>query len=343
MLKGKTNQLIAGLVVAMAASAAQAGPYSAMYVFGDSLSDVGNVATITGGGVPLPAVYTDGTVTGRFTNGSNYIDTLSSMLGLTVSASLAGGTDYAYGGARVNSITSPLDMLGGKTFNQQITAFTSSHVGNADPNALYVLWIGSNDAADALSAAAAGNPGALPAMVSGTLSALGNAIGGLASNGARNFLIPNLPDISLLPIVTYRHSPTFSTAANGLSVNFNTALTHFLASPSFAGLSIAEADVYSLQHAITADPASYGLTQTQLACYSGDPGGAPKLAPGTPTLCTNPTDYMYLDYIHPSAVLHRAVGELAYDALRIPEPTTLSLLFASLGMMGLARRQKQRS
>ena len=44
------------------------GPYSNMYVFGDSLSDSGNDLKIVGD-VPAPDYYTDGPNRGRFTNG----------------------------------------------------------------------------------------------------------------------------------------------------------------------------------------------------------------------------------------------------------------------------------
>ena len=61
---------------------AAAGPFSELFVFGDSLSDQGNVSLLTGGLIP-PNEYTDGTYHGRFTNGLNYIDRLAANLGLT--------------------------------------------------------------------------------------------------------------------------------------------------------------------------------------------------------------------------------------------------------------------
>src|SRR5512144_1683255 len=78
-------------------SAAAIRPYDALYVFGDSLSDAGNLATFTHGAIPLPAFYPDG----RFSNGLNYADDLATRLGLggPLTPSLRGGTNFAWGSA----------------------------------------------------------------------------------------------------------------------------------------------------------------------------------------------------------------------------------------------------
>ncbi|RDH88994.1 MAG: hypothetical protein DIZ77_01335 [endosymbiont of Seepiophila jonesi] len=93
-----------------------ASRFSDLYVFGDSLSDQGNVATITGGLIPPPE-YTDGTNSGRFTNGLNYVDYFSDRLGLPTGSSVLGGNNYAYGGA--HSFTHPLGAFGALSLNEQ--------------------------------------------------------------------------------------------------------------------------------------------------------------------------------------------------------------------------------
>jgi phospholipase/lecithinase/hemolysin len=57
---------------ALPASAATApGAYDALYVFGDSLVDGGNIAALTANHTPNPAL---GYQHGRFTNGYDYTD-----------------------------------------------------------------------------------------------------------------------------------------------------------------------------------------------------------------------------------------------------------------------------
>src|SRR5262245_59792037 len=69
-----------------------------LVVFGDSLSDAGNASLSTGGALPNPALYYQG----RFSDGPIWVDTLAKYLGEpAVGPSLAGGLDYAFGGATV--------------------------------------------------------------------------------------------------------------------------------------------------------------------------------------------------------------------------------------------------
>src|SRR5215831_17334150 len=88
--------------------AAQAAPFTQFEIFGDSLSDNGNAYIATGGTSPAPPFYT----VGRFTDGPDTVpagttgglwhEVLASLLGVPVATPfLAGGTNYAAGGAKV--------------------------------------------------------------------------------------------------------------------------------------------------------------------------------------------------------------------------------------------------
>ena len=72
--------------------------FSSLWVLGDSLSDSGNLFTVSGGTAPDPDYYDDG----RFQNGPNYADLLWQELGFSgeLVPSYQGGTNYAVGGAR---------------------------------------------------------------------------------------------------------------------------------------------------------------------------------------------------------------------------------------------------
>jgi phospholipase/lecithinase/hemolysin len=90
------------ILLAAAAACALAVPASAqtvdrLVVFGDSYADDGNLFQLTG--TPPPAVYPNG----RFSNGTNFVDTMAQILNVPVD-------NFAIGGAFSNNgnITSPL-------------------------------------------------------------------------------------------------------------------------------------------------------------------------------------------------------------------------------------------
>src|SRR5215467_8906961 len=109
-----SGTLIAG-VFARTTSAAKPTtiPIKNMYVLGDSLSDQGNLFQATSeigpafNVPPLPDAnfYFDG----RFSNGEIYAGQLANMLGFTIGPSLAGGNNFAFGGARTayNTVEPP--------------------------------------------------------------------------------------------------------------------------------------------------------------------------------------------------------------------------------------------
>ena len=139
--------LAASLVVASSPGWA----YSTIYSFGDSLSDVGNVYSATGGLVPIPPYYN-----GRFSNGPNWVDDLSAKLGLgTVSPSAAGGNDFAVGGAQTGAtLANPTAFRWLTSTIRCRNSLFSNH--RPEQGALYTLDIGANDIGNALSDYAGG-------------------------------------------------------------------------------------------------------------------------------------------------------------------------------------------
>lgn len=330
-MKPSTRTLLGtfALASALCSPFVYAGPYTALYVFGDSLSDSGNDALITGGLVPSSPPY----YPGRFSNGENYADQLADLLGLPLSASQLGGTNYAYGGARTAYVAAGLPPSA-QSFNQQISGFTSSHA-STDANALYTLWIGANDMSDVLIGAnPAGSPGnSINVAVSGIV----NAIQSLYLLGAENFLIPNLPDLGLVPEVL-AFGPAASAQATFLTQTFNATLANALNSLAPLNLNIFQFDTFSLHQAIINQPGNYGFSNTTQACYDGYVDGSP-LPTGTtpPTVCAAPNSYFYWDFEHPTAAVHQFFAQQMFE--QVPEPSSILLTVLGLGLLGWHQRR----
>lgn len=338
--------LLATLCLTLTASFAEAGPYSAMYVFGDSLSDSGNDLQLTSDPGerqgPIPTYYTDGTHTGRFTNGLNYADLLAADLGLSLTPSMLGGTNYAHGGARSDYVRADVVQYGVLSFNAQLAQYLGGAAGTADPNALYVLWIGANDMSDALtrSLRQGGNPAPIATEMVQTIGDIKAGLEALALIGAQHFLVGNVPDIALTPSVKSIGSPGVSFLAHQTSISFNSALDAMLATFVTPGIDLDVIDAFGIQTAIEQNPAAYGLTNVRDACYTGEVDGSPLPNGGPVTVCANPNQYAYFDYEHPSAAVHAIVADAVIGAL-LPEPDALALVFGGLGMLGFMTRRRR--
>ena len=128
------------------ASAAQAQPFNAVVVFGDSLSDPGNTADLQNRQVPPHLQYPEGT---NFSTNpdwvwTQYVEQFYGGPGEYRSLG-RGGTNYAMGGA---CISTDLDSTTGCSQQGSVQGQMMRHFadgGRADPDSLYIVWGGSND------------------------------------------------------------------------------------------------------------------------------------------------------------------------------------------------------
>ena len=295
-------------------SPATAAGFSQIYAFGDSLTDTGNVFTATGMTFP-PSPYFEG----RFSNGPVWVEVLAENLGVEVESS-------AFGGATTGD-RNTFDVLlpGLPGLEQQIDNFVAATNSMAEPNALYTIWAGANDYLPT------DNPTFMPFDTPDvTLSNIQTAVDDLVGIGARKFLVLNLPNLGELP----RTSGSLdgicpldeqfdSDCLNDLTTAHNDGLSSLFTSLSPGG-EITLIDVNSLFDNAIANPEQFGFTNVTEACF---------IITVPTSLCSNPDEYLFWDNQHPSKKGHRLVGELAFRALTVPEPTsTLGLL--ALGSLG---------
>jgi phospholipase/lecithinase/hemolysin len=308
------------LFAAVAFSTAKADTFNAMYVFGDSLSDVGNAYIATGGTMPASPPYSNG----RFSNGNIWVQDLATQFNLpAVQASLAGGNDYAVGGATTSS-------TGVGNLGWQLSQFAAANPV-ANPNGLYMIWIGANDV-DGIVASHSPTPQTAAQAVVATID---SAIQTLVGEGAHNFLVVGVPDLGKVPGAIENGPPT-EAATSALSQYFNSALAASLNTvPGEPNITFM--DTYSLMDNVVNDPSAYGLTNVDTPCLSVD-------AQNQPLICSNPNQYLFWDVIHPTAAGQQLIASAALQAIpetAVPEPATWTMLLGGVGILGLAAAKRQ--
>lgn len=281
---------------------ATAADFEQIYVFGDSYSDDGNFYNITKDellvGIP-PYPYKDG----RFSNGPVWVEYLAQDMGLNPSPS----TNFAVGGAKsglYNINIPPVHGLYLTGVLSQINKFTAVNK-SVNPNALYIVWGGTNDFLDCKSAV---NP-------SESVTNISIAVRSLATVGAKNILVANLFNLGNLPGT--RNSPT-SKLLNDWVAEYNVELIKSLNSLSqeINHVNIIFLDVNLLFKQLLANPGQYGFTNAIDSCLGNSvlitiPASHPSLD------CKNNTNnFLFWDSIHPTTAGHKVIAEYAASVLK---------------------------
>ena len=319
---------------------AQAPAFTQVIVFGDSLSDDGNIAhrarDLVGFSYPSSNFnysdyrFTDDTNTAPAANlytGTWHEQLEKTFLGLAVATnSLDGGTDYAFGGATTKDgtqdrtiINNPFPFGGGDftitidNMGKQIADYLASHA--ADANALYILWGGGNDLFDDHSAQS----------VIDTANRVGVLIQRLANAGARNFLVPNVPPLGAVP--NSFGDPTRVAELDLASATYRNQLNSVVAS-TINGLAASDItihvdtfDVWLDVIRVLGQPRRYGFVDTIDSAQ--DQSGV------------NPDQYLFWDDLHPTTGGHH---DLAREANRLLSgqvgPLAKATNISTRGMVG---------
>jgi phospholipase/lecithinase/hemolysin len=312
----------------LGASAANASNFSAEYVFGDSLSDVGNVYLATGGIEPASPY-----VNGQFSNGPVWVQDLAARLGLpALTPGLAGGSDYAFGHATTGSTSTNNSDV--PNLEQQVGLFFSAHA-TAPSNALYTFSIGANDLFNILG----GLTGGLTPQQAAAAAAqvVASEASKLAGAGAKDLVLFDVPDLGVTPGITAL-GPAASAAATALSAFFDQQVLLDLAPVEAAGLTVFDLNTYTLIDEVVQDPSAFGFSNVTAPCWTGGFTGSATGGSLCSTLPAVQDTYLFWDDVHPTAAGQLLVADAALSAmgLPVPEPSTWAMLFIGFGGLGFA-------
>jgi outer membrane lipase/esterase len=315
----RTKHLASALALALAGmSTAQAQEFSAVISFGDSLSDAGQYAA-------LPPPFYFG-AQGSFTTNPDDVWTqvLASSYGLSQTASLAGGTNYAWGGAptsfAVQTVPFPLQCVPAtlpcRSVAQQIGQHLAANGGHADGDALYTYWAGANDLFNYLGAAGAGliTSGQAQQFTGASAATAVGEIAALQAAGAQHIVVLNLPDIGLTP--SFRGTAS-QASVSGLVFVYNDQFNQRLASLADGIIPI---NAYGLINEVIADPAAYGFSNvTGTACNLALTGGSSLFCTPAAYVSSDANEtYLFADGVHPSGAAHAMLARVVQATIAAP-------------------------
>lgn len=315
---------------AAALSASAAGSYSGLVVFGDSLSDGGNNALLLTqalGGLPPVNIPGDGfysqipSAAGTYSNGSVWTQYLAQSLGLALTPSLAGGTNFAFGGATTGTDGNDVPGVPGFPYSMrtQLNGYLNATGHAADPNALYIVSGGGNNVRVALEAIAGGADPSATAMatVAGYANDMAGMVADLKLAGAQHILVLNTPNFGLTPLA---HAMNASAASSALSFAMDSALDAAL-----AGNGVMTFDMYGFLTAVVDAGAASGFTNWTNAC-------------GAAVNACDLNTALFWDGIHPTTLGHQLLAQAV--AAVVPEPDVAALFAMGLVVLALGYRRR---
>ena len=314
-----------------------------IYVFGESLSDSGNIFTVSTAASQFLSTITPTPPSppyfeGRFADGPIWVDEIAQSLNLNLvpattlsvglpivatptgeveinslfnGATTAESVNFAFGGAQTGQ--GPAGEFGEvipgvlRQVDWYLQDLALTGVA-ANPDALYIIWAGGNDYQTVA------NPDPQQSV-----NNLVSAVEQLYNAGGRNIILPNLPDLGKTPRALSPDAPVASEPLTVVTDTHNDLLATAWSQldESLPELNLIPLDTNSLFDKILNFPAAFGFTNTTESC----------LDPVTLTPCDTPETYVFWDDLHSTTASHQILTDYAIAGIHwYLEPATLTLL-----------------
>lgn len=296
-------KLLASLGAFLLSGIINAAPLHNIVIFGDSLSDNGNLYEMMNHQLPQSPPYYEG----RFSNGPVWIEYLVSSYFSNGDAHLF---NYAVGGSGVGEDDEDDVLL---TLKKQVNMYFLSHQDKASPDELYVIWIGANNYL--------GVPEDTEQTLNEVNTGIFDSVEQLISKGAKHILLLNIPNLGKTPAAVEFGSADmldyYSLQHNErLFESFNQVKKkHPEVNWLYFDLNVLFTDVIDHPH-------NYNFTNVTETCSEFvsnelSKKSVLKMASFTrPTINNSACDgYLFFDLVHPTTYAHQLIAERVRELL----------------------------
>jgi phospholipase/lecithinase/hemolysin len=279
-----------------------AAPLNKIVVFGDSLSDNGNLYEYMKHQLPLSPPYYQG----RFTNGPVWVELLTKAY--FPEDTKAHLLDYAFGGAGVAGEQGDDDDAL-FTLRHEVDSYLLAHQDKVSEDSLVILWMGSNNYLTI--------PEDVDQAVDDVLWGIRTNIDRLVEKGMKQILLINIPDLGHIPAARDFDAVDI---LSDCSVKHNQGLFNLVEAYKlkYPQVKWMYFDVTQMLYGMLDHPEQYGFTNVSDTCYEemiDHPSARSvlNLASKIKLKSSNNADacngYLFFDPVHPSAVAHQMMAE----------------------------------
>lgn len=229
--------------------------FDTMVIFGDSISDTGNLYHFMWNKFPISPPYYQG----RFSNGPLWIEQLYSSY--YPQDYVDGFQNYAVGGAgAVFSYKQNLPF----TLGIEVKDYLYWNTYGKKDTTLYTIWIGANNYLN--------GPTNIEQITDSVVNAIGDAAESLIYHGGNKFFIPNLPDLSRTPqVVKARLQPLVAELITIHNRKLAAKVEHL--QRKYPDATFVHFDAYSFFNGALEHAQDYGISNTTEPCYTGSYSG----------------------------------------------------------------------
>jgi len=267
-----------------------AGNISNIIVFGDSLSDNGNVFAASNNTYPSPPYYN-----GRWSNGPTWVEYVANAANASLYNYAFGGSEacntFKHNGTVRPNLADQIDLFRNNA--------NSSSLNTA--NDLYVVWIGANDYFNAATSPGQLFSGFPPKVV----ECVSNGINTILNDfQPKRLLVLDIPPLGATPVAR-NYSEAAQWFGNQITEWHNSELKKAVQKiqQNNQNTSFTLVDTPKIFNNATANAQQYNIADTTDSCFVAN----------ETNVCSDPNSYLFWDEVHPTTHTHKILASLITD------------------------------